>query len=158
MTDAVTTVVTFQSDLFNKTESRDYFINPDCFGDDVCLFLVTSLRAAGVDCDDPAQEDWGWYFRFHTGDVAHKFACSLRRDWPSPNSNEGQSDQAWIGFLEPEQGRLALFGIGKKAVQIEAVRKIHTALTSASGITAVLWHKASDFDKGNEDLGLSCPA
>ncbi|MDR3614413.1 MAG: hypothetical protein P4L53_12695 [Candidatus Obscuribacterales bacterium] len=23
--------------MFNKTEERDYFVNPDCFGDDVCF-------------------------------------------------------------------------------------------------------------------------
>src|SRR5437764_5341273 len=52
------TEVRFRSTAFNCTEPRDYFINPCCFGDDVCRWLIRELRARGHrTADEPGQED-----------------------------------------------------------------------------------------------------
>jgi hypothetical protein len=57
------TCVTFNSAVFNTTQTKDYFINPGCFGDDVCKWLTEEFRANGVETDKgPDQEDFGWYF------------------------------------------------------------------------------------------------
>jgi hypothetical protein len=42
------TVATFQSSAFNTTVTKDYFINPECFGDDLARWLITRLRATGT--------------------------------------------------------------------------------------------------------------
>jgi hypothetical protein len=38
------TIATFNSDAFNTTEEKDYFINPSCFGDDAARWLLNSLE------------------------------------------------------------------------------------------------------------------
>jgi len=160
MPKALTTIVTFQSELFNKREPRDYFINPDCYGDDVCKFLIEKLRTKGIECDgQPKQEDWGWLFQFKVDGLRYAFNCSLRRDWPAPpDQPEEPWDEAWIGFVESrEGGLLSIVGIGKKEIQIEATKQIHEVLRTSTGITSIMWHRPKDFDAGNEDLGLENP-
>jgi hypothetical protein len=155
MNNAMRTMVTFQSDMFNKTEERDYFVNPDCFGDDVCRFIISKLKTAGVECDDsPDQEDWGWFFYFHANGKQYRFCCGLRRNWPE----EEPWDEAWICFVDwHDSGFLSAFGIGKKEIAIEALQQIHQALSSTQGISAIRWHEAKEFNKGNEDLGMPTP-
>ena len=73
------TLATFKSNLFNSTETKDYFINPNCFGDDVAKWLLQELRAKGIKTDkEPGQEDFGWFFDF-TLPAQGKFTwfCSL---------------------------------------------------------------------------------
>ena len=52
----------FKSAKFNTTEARDYFINDNCFGDDLATFLREKLSARGINPVEPWQEDWGWQF------------------------------------------------------------------------------------------------
>jgi hypothetical protein len=44
----VRTLVTFRSDKFNTSESKPYFINPECFGDDVARWMIDELKNCGV--------------------------------------------------------------------------------------------------------------
>ena len=53
------THVTFQNEFLNKSEPRDFFVNPDCFGDDVCKYMISELREKGLNCGEPCGEDWG---------------------------------------------------------------------------------------------------
>ncbi len=53
--------ITFESERFNITQVKDYFINECCFGDDVAAFLHEKLSELGIDVNEPGQEDWGWY-------------------------------------------------------------------------------------------------
>lgn len=165
MSRTLTTVVTFQSNRFNKTESRDYFINPDCFGDDTCEFLIRELEALNVDCDSrPTQEDWGWCFHFRVRGLKYLFGCGLRRDWPVEakssyaSVDEGAWDEAWICFVKrDEKNLLSILGLSKQAVEFEAVDLIHRALSSSGEIAEILWHDSKDFDTGNEALGTAAP-
>lgn len=166
MSKALTTVVTFQSNRFNKTELRDYFINADCFGDDTCEFLIRQLEALNVVCDSsPTQEDWGWCFHFRVRGLKYLLACGLRRDWPvaveSPaaDADEGAWDEAWICFIEREEATnlLSIFGLSDRSVDFEAVDLIHRALNSSGEIADILWHDKKDFDTGNEMLGTPAP-
>ena len=145
--------MTFQSDLFNNSEERDYFINPDCFGDDVCKFVIEKLSSAGIDCDKaPRQEDWGWYFRFQFGSQKYTFNCSFR-----PDCGEESGDQAWICFLECVERCLPVFHKPKKDIPLDAVKEIHLALASTDNIFDIKWHESREFDKNNEESGVNSP-
>lgn len=54
--------VSFRSARFEYKEPKPYFINPNCFGEDVAGWLVTELRRVGFTVDEPIQEDYGWGF------------------------------------------------------------------------------------------------
>ena len=41
--------VIFQSESFNTTEAKDYFINECCFGDDLGRWLLRELSQRGVE-------------------------------------------------------------------------------------------------------------
>lgn len=53
--------IVFESDLFNLSQPRHYFINPSCYGDDVAKWLREKLTVQAVECTAAGQEDWGWY-------------------------------------------------------------------------------------------------
>lgn len=55
--------VSLQSARFEYKEPKPYFINPNCFGEDVAGWLVTALGREGFMVDEPIQqEDYGWGF------------------------------------------------------------------------------------------------
>jgi hypothetical protein len=53
--------IRFRSKRFNTTNLQAHFINPNCFGEDVGIWLREELRKRDVRCEMPSQEDWGWY-------------------------------------------------------------------------------------------------
>src|SRR5438552_209089 len=63
--------VRFNSEKFNSSEPKDYFINPCCFGDDVGQWLRPRLEALGYRTCGPEQEDWGWYLECARDGVTH---------------------------------------------------------------------------------------
>mgnify|MGYP006908254075 CR=1 FL=1 len=152
MPEAVRTMVTFRSSVFNKTETKPYFLNPYCFGDDVCRWFITRLRSQAVATDDePGQEDFGWYFNFQLGDDTYCFVLGFRPD------DEGE-DGSWLGFLERSVGLIgSLLGRRSRGIPVEAARAIHGALSNASEITEVRWHTKKDFDARAEELGVKEP-
>lgn len=152
MTSVIRTVVTFESTAFNMTDSKDYFINPTCFGDDVAKWLIGELRKEGVETDEkPGQEDFGWYLNFETKGMAHTFVIGHR---PT-----GESEAAtWIGWLERSRGFIgSLLGGRKRGIQLTAVEIIHRILSRSPLIRGVRWHFQRDFDKGYEESGASSP-
>ena len=52
--------LTFETDRFNRTEAKDYYINPNCFGDDLAQWLVMQLEHRNIKVGNVGQEDWGW--------------------------------------------------------------------------------------------------
>jgi hypothetical protein len=89
------TIATFESTAFNTSESREYFINSRCFGDDVASWLSGRLRARGLRADPkPIQEDFGWTFTFDV--PTGKFQCIVgfrAEDPPEP--------PVWILWVQP---------------------------------------------------------
>jgi hypothetical protein len=74
-------LVCFKADKFNSTIAKDYFINPSCFGDDVCMWLISEFTTAGCRCDEkPEQEDFGWYFNIYPGKAKHTLICGYQND------------------------------------------------------------------------------
>lgn len=98
----------FLSDHFNKSESKEYFINSNCFGDDLIAWFMNQLRKNGfkVEGSCPDQEDFGWYFNFEFSDISYTCLALLN-----------ESEERWICVLEFNAGILgSLFGKRKKPV------------------------------------------
>lgn len=142
------TVVKFKSPAFNTSENKDYFINPGCFGDDVARWIAQELRIKGHQaCDEPGQEDFGWYLIFRVADVSHCLVLGYRPD-----------DDVWIGWLERDRGLIgSVFGFRKKGIQPDAVDAIQGILSDSPQINDVTWHFPRDFDHGRENLGKPQP-
>lgn len=52
--------LSFETDKFNRTEVREHYLNPSCFGDDLAEWLSQQLIKNQVDVQRVHQEDWGW--------------------------------------------------------------------------------------------------
>jgi len=128
----VRTEVTFQSDGFNTSESRPYFINPECYGDDLAKWMMERLRATGYKtADEPGQEDFGWYFDFEVPAGPHCCVIGYQPDDP-----EGQ----WIVTLERSRGFIgSILGRRNKGIDEAAVKAIDGILTGAPEIRNVQW-------------------
>ena len=144
----IQTVVTFQSTAFNVTETKPYFINPSCYGDDVAKWMIAELRKNGVKTDDaPDQEDFGWYFGFQVAGGEHTFVIGFRPD-----------DKTWIGWLERNRGfARSILGLRKRGIDPSAQQVLHSALLGSPEIRNVRWHFHGDFDKGREERGTLNP-
>jgi hypothetical protein len=151
MSDELRTTVLFKSTAFNTTERRPYFINDCCFGDDVARWLIARLRANGVETDpEPGQEDFGWYFGYRTQEGKYCFVLGYRPDDPAGD---------WIGTIERDCGLIAsLLGGRSRGISQRSLDVIHEALHGATELTAVSWHRRSDFERGDETKGAPNPA
>jgi hypothetical protein len=145
------TLVTFESSAFNARESKDYFINPGCFGDDLARWLIAALRRAGLATDDePSQEDFGWYFEFKVPEGEHCIVVGLRPGDPEPQD-------CWIAWLERSRGFLgSVFGGRQRGIAPSAAAALHAAL-QAPEIRNVRWHEKKDFDAMREERGADAP-
>ena len=139
------TLVTFQSDSFNTSEPKDYFINECCFGDDLAIWMISELRQRQYETDaTPGQEDFGWYLGFRVSGVGHHFVLGYRGDTDESGT--------WIGWVE--RNRL-LFR--RRGIQPEATQVIHEVLSNAPQIKNIRWHFQHDFDALLEELGTERP-
>lgn len=152
MTATTRTVVTFRSEKFNSNRPQEYFINPCCFGDDLCRWLIAQLTADGIGCDpEPGQEDFGWYFNFRLGNDLYCLVCGFR---PA----DGDCAGVWVAWLERSTGFLAsLFGGRNRNIDASAPAKIHKVLARCAEISHIRWHIKEDFDRGNEEAGTESP-
>ncbi len=143
------THVTFRCSGFNTSEQRDYFINPNNFGDDLAKWLMQELRARNVEVDpELGQEDYGWYFTFRCGGQSYDFILGHRDE-------EGEE---WLGWLERSAGFLpSLLGARKRGVSPEAAQLLYAVLVSSPKVQGVRWHLAKDFDAGNEEAATAEP-
>jgi hypothetical protein len=146
------TVVTFRSTAFNTLESRPYFANDGCFGDDVARWLIAELQSHGVATDsEPDQEDFGWYFGFRPGDTEHQFIIGYR---PGADEEPG----TWIGWVERKASLIgSLLGARGRGIEPTALRAIHDVLASDRRVSSVRWHRRTDFDAANESASASEP-
>jgi len=114
--------VTFSCSGFNTSEPRDYFINPNNFGDELAKRLMQELRVRNTAVDSElGQEDHGWYLTFHSGGKSYDFVLGHR----------GEERAEWLGWLERGAGFLpSLFGARKRSVPPEIAQLVHAALVS----------------------------
>lgn len=115
------TALVFQSDAFNTTTTKEYFINPECYGDDLARWLVSKLRTNGYATDEqPGQEDFGWYLTFEVQGVKHVVLIGYRTD---SHDRAGE----WLCRIERSAGLIgAAFGKRKQVLPeaVEAIRRI----------------------------------
>jgi hypothetical protein len=152
MTPAARTVVTFHNSRFNTSESRDYFINPCCFGDDVARWLIAQLRGEGYETDEaPGQEDFGWFFNFTVSFHKHCLVIGLQ---PGDDDEEA----TWIGWVELSR-RFTPSLLGRDGgVESAAVNAIHKALSAAPSTRNIRWHFRQEFDRNPYDPGTPMPS
>lgn len=134
-------VVVFESDAFNASEPRPYFINPDCFGDDLARWLSNELSTRGVQIGDVGQEDFGWYFDATANGAEHFVFVGLR-----PASDEDPAQ--WVVVVERR---------GSRGIASELAHAIDAALRAAAHVRNATWHWKSDFDAGREENGAPLP-
>ena len=146
------TVVTFQSDSFNTSEPKDYFINDCCFGDDLARWLIDRLGSSGMETDsEPGQEDFGWYFNFKLGE---NFYCVVIGFRPGDEDSEGE----WVAWLERARGFVgSIFGFRKRGIEVSACNALHAVLHEADTIRNIRWHTKANFDRGLEDQFSEMP-
>lgn len=142
------TLVTFRSDKFNTSESRPYYINRECFGDDLAGWLIQQLANSGIKVDPkPGQEDFGWYLTFQCGARSYDFILGYN------------PDGYWMGWLERRRGFLAsLFGMRNKGIQPDAANAIHSLLVSSGFVSQIRWHTQKNFNALKEEFGSKTPS
>jgi len=146
------TIATFQSSAFNTSESKIYFINPGCFGDDLARWLIACLRETGVPTDDePGQEDFGWYFDFEVPEGSHTCVVGLR-------PGEAHSAPDWVVWVERTRGLMgSMLGRRRRGIAPSAIALIHSVLSREPGVTGLRWHEQRDFETGREEAASSVP-
>jgi hypothetical protein len=98
----------FFSKYFNRTETKNYFINTNCFGDDLASWLKDALQGTGakVEQDGPDQEDFGWYVNFEVSGTSYSCVVLFQ-----------ENTDRWVCTLEYNAGLVgSLFGKRKKPV------------------------------------------
>jgi hypothetical protein len=143
MPEPLRTEVHFRTTGFNTTEPREYFINPCCYGDDLCRWLIAQLRARGIEAEEePGQEDFGWYLSFHAGGVMHTFVVGYSEEGPT-------SEGFWRGWLERDAGFIAsILGARKRGISSEAADSIHAVLSASTRVRDLTWHFPGDDGNG----------
>lgn len=113
--------------------SKDYFINPACFGDDVALWLIDKLRQRGIATSAPDQEDFGWYFTYS---LRSKEYCVVIGFQP----NDVNSGDCWVGEIERNVGFIgSLFGGRRRGIDAEAVDLVDSVLRFEQEILDLEW-------------------
>ncbi len=148
----VRTVATFRSAAFNTSETKGYFINESCFGDDLARWLLRELNTGHIRTEnEPAQADFGWFLTFYVGEAAYQVIVGFR-------AGDSAAEGEWVCWLERSAGMLAmLLGARKRGIQPEAVQVIHTTLASSAAIQELKWHFREDFDAGHEEKAAAEP-
>lgn len=132
------TEVHFRSDAFNCTEAKPYFINPCCFGDDVCRWLMGELERIGYlheDEPEPGQEDFGWYFELWADSQHHHFFVGYQ---PGDDGEPGQ----WIGWVE-RSGAFAWLTGRSRNVSPKAIAMLDEVLAASPLIRDLRWVPSS---------------
>jgi len=142
-------VVTIKSGSFNLTESKPYFINEACFGDDLARWLIGRFRERGVETDqEPGQEDFGWYFGFRLGEESYRAVIG------------NVAQERWFIVVERACGLLAaILGQQHRKISLESVLLVHEILGNAPAIdiSEVAWFDWTEFRKGTLAAGSPSP-
>ena len=146
------TLVTFRNSSFNTTEPKPYFVNANCYGDDLARWLIENIRKIDVSVDEePRQEDFGWFFEFDVPEGKHCCVLGMR-----PVDDPDESN--WVAWIERSRGFLgSVSGQRKRGIAASAVSVLHTVLSSHLEISNVRWHEQHDFDAGRERDGATKP-
>lgn len=123
--------VTFSSDAFNTSEQKDYFINPNCFGDDLAAWLMARLKEKGIQVEDdgPDQEDFGWYLNFEL--EGNSYSCVVLYQ---------EGAERWMCILEFNAGFFgSILGKRNKKVPQSPANAINSILLASEDIADIQW-------------------
>lgn len=142
--------VTFFSEAFNKTEEKENFINPCCFGEDVAEWLVSKLKdEPGIAKPDFYQEDWGWQMALR---------CNGRPLYFCIGQVEIGDALAWGCFV---QSGLPFykkwFGAKDDAERLQLCRIIAKILESNPEINQIRWSTPENFQLTEETASTQEP-
>ncbi len=137
------THVTFLSDAFNRTEEKENFLNPCCFGEDLVRWMIPRFAGTHLKIDpDPRQEDWGWKVLV---------SCEGRQFLIGVGQYEVGRESGWLCFVE---SRLPFFkkwvGANDSAEQQQVCAALHSVLSSSPEIRDIRWYPSESFTKGKE--------
>lgn len=120
----------FQSSAFNTTEPREYFINPECYGDDAARWMMVALHKQGLaTAEEPGQEDFGWFFSFQSGGEWHDVVLGYR---PGEDPEPGE----WLCWVERRAGLIgSLFG-RRNEVLPDALAAVEKVLATSPEVSA----------------------
>jgi hypothetical protein len=143
---SVRTCAGFESEAFNTTETRETYINPECYGDDLALWLMQKLGERGVEVVDekPSQEDFGWYTTFTLGGREYNLLAG---------HFGGTDPPRWLVWVECAGLGRMLLGRRSRDVEAAAVQLIDEILRSSNECADVLWFRSGDrlFEDGESD-------
>jgi hypothetical protein len=140
----VKTHVEFRSNDFPPYPEEDELINPGLFGKRVAEFLVAGLRAEGFEPDEPATEDWGWYFDVRNEEFPLWIGCANYAEYPD----------GFLCFIEPHKRfvRGKLFRKIDTTAQVEALqRAMDKILSNHPGIRDMRWWTYEEFNHPSGD-------
>ena len=134
---AETTYFTFKSSLFNTSEDKESFVNPGCFGDDVCEFFIKRLKNSPLNCDEePIAEDWGWGFIFEYDKKRFFVGCGFNVDY-----------ECWLMFIDPQRSLIQMMFGKSDGVPLICAQAIHNALSESIDIIDLKWHRPDEWDR-----------
>jgi hypothetical protein len=84
-----------ETDLFNSTEVKDNFINPECFGEDFAGWLRPRLSEPPYQADEPIQEDWGWAILVKKNPDTFTIAIGLMGEGSESETAEWRIGLSW---------------------------------------------------------------
>jgi hypothetical protein len=143
---ATRTEVSFLSDAYNTTQSHEYFINEENYGEDVATAVMKELQGLGWKISAEAdgglgQEDHGWFFSFGRSEPDHTFLVGHVTGTPDE----------WVAWVEKDAGFLkSLFGGRQKGIEADAVDAVHQALKRIPNVQQIRWSA-----RGSEDYAES---
>ena len=82
--------ILFDTDRFNLSVTKEHFINPCCFGEDLAAWLRSKLVEKSIPTIEPGQEDWGWYIESTLGDASYFIGIGGAANESAANPNEGE--------------------------------------------------------------------
>lgn len=91
--------ILLDTNRFNLSETKPYFINDECFGEDFARWLRQRLRLEGVRVDDEWQEDWGWQMGAAIGTTNYLIGIGGTVDDSSNDPNQGE----WRIMIEKQR-------------------------------------------------------
>ncbi len=68
--------VLFRTERFNLSLVKEHIINPDCFGEDMAVWLRDKLMDRGNEVSQLGQEGWGWHLQVKSCNESYFFGVS----------------------------------------------------------------------------------
>ena len=148
------TVVIFRSEQFNMKETKEHFINPENYGDDLAIWLAGELEKQGAvimrDEEFPGQEDFGWFID-----------CKINQNPYTLIIGHTLNDEeqfVWCMWIERNCGFMgSLFGGRKKNILPEAPELLHKVLKSSDKVTDLQWYTDDYLTKNFDELPQAEP-